>query len=107
VVVVCSSASGKFVFTSSFVTATGTYPLQVSQCSVAIRLDFLRINAECMEKLGQLVGSIRTFPGNRFELAGAQPDVSGHRGHFFWRAFREFAPQPNCLAVSRDPIGSR
>jgi hypothetical protein len=51
-------------------------------------MDFLRINAECAEKLGQLVGSIRTFPGNGFELPGAQPDVSGYRGHFFGRAFR-------------------
>ena len=30
----------------------------------------------------------------------------GDRGHFFWPAFREFAPEPCSLAISRDPIGN-
>jgi len=41
------------------VTACDAYPLQISQCPVAIRKEFLRLNAERAEEFGQFVGSIR------------------------------------------------
>jgi hypothetical protein len=78
--------------------------LQVTQCGAAIEWQFLRINAERAQKLGQFGSGIRPFAGNELQFLSAQPDIAGHGGHFFGPAVGKFAFKPNRLPATA--IGS-